>query len=56
MTHFAYERVRAGKPMPGVFEVNRTAPMRTIIEDLLILFGASQSGEWEGQVNYIPFQ
>jgi Domain of unknown function (DUF5615) len=27
MTHHAYERVRTGKRMPGVFEVNREVPI-----------------------------
>jgi len=33
ITHFAYERVRAGKKMPGVFEVSRNVPIRVSIED-----------------------
>jgi hypothetical protein len=27
ITHYAYERVREGKPMPGVFEVSRGLPI-----------------------------
>lgn len=27
LTHHAYERVKAGKPMPGVFEVSRAVPI-----------------------------
>lgn len=27
LTHYAYERVRAGQPMPGVFEVSRNIPL-----------------------------
>ncbi|MBI5667595.1 MAG: DUF5615 family PIN-like protein [Chloroflexi bacterium] len=54
LTYFAYERVRAGKPMPGVFEIRRKTPMSTVIEDLLILTGCSIEGEWEGQVRYLP--
>jgi predicted nuclease of predicted toxin-antitoxin system len=34
ITRYAYERVEAGKPMPGVFEVSRDIPMGVVIEDL----------------------
>ena len=54
ITHFAYERVRTGKPMPGVFEVNRKVPIGTAIEDILLLAEYSYEGEWENQVRYLP--
>ena len=37
MTRYAYERVRAGQPMPGVFEVSRAVPIGLAIEDILLL-------------------
>lgn len=45
MTGFAYERVRAGKPMPGLFEVRRNVPLAQVIEDMLILVECSYEGE-----------
>ena len=54
ITHYAYERVRAGKPMPGVFEIGRKVSIRTAIEDILLLAEFSLEGEWEGQVQYLP--
>lgn len=54
ITYFAYERVRAGKPMPDVFEIRRKLLMSTVIDDLLILAECSVEGEWEGQVHYLP--
>lgn len=45
LTAFAYERVRDGKPMPGVFEIRRKTPMRLVIEDLLLLVACSHEGE-----------
>jgi len=54
MTRYAYERVRAGKPMPGVFEVGYTVPIGRAIEDILLLAECSEEGEWEGQVRYLP--
>ena len=54
ITKYAYERVRAGKPMPGVFEIGRTVPIGRAIEDVLLLAECSLDGEWEGQVRYLP--
>jgi len=54
MTRYAYERVRAGQPMPGVFEVSRAVPIGLAIEDILLLADCSLEGEWEGQVRYLP--
>ena len=54
MTAYAYERVGAGLPMPGVFEVKRSVAIRAVIEDLLLLAECSLEGEWEGQVRYLP--
>ena len=54
MTRYAYERVRAGQPMPGVFEVSRAVPIGLALEDILLLAECSLEGEWEGQVRYLP--
>jgi hypothetical protein len=56
MTHHAYERVRAGQPMPGIFEVARHLPIGLVIEDILILAECSLEGEWEGQIRYLPLR
>jgi len=52
----AHERVRAGKPLPGVFEISRSLPIAAVIEDLLLLAECSLDGEWEGQVRYLPLR
>jgi hypothetical protein len=54
ITRYAYERVRAGQSMPGVFEVGRDVPIGRAIEDILLLVEYSLDGEWEGQVRYLP--
>ena len=54
ITRYAYERVQAGQPMPGVFEVSRAVPVGRAIEDILLLAECSLEGEWEGQVRYLP--
>ena len=47
MPPYAYERVRQGLPMPGVFAVSQSVPVGRAIEDLLILILCSRDGEWE---------
>lgn len=56
MVGFAYDRVKAGQPMPGLFEVSRQVPLGEAIEDLLLLALCSLEGEWEGQVLYLPLR
>ena len=56
MTHHAYERVRNGLPMLGVFEVGRRISVGDAIEDLILLVDCSLEGEWEGQVRYLPLR
>jgi hypothetical protein len=56
VTKHAYARVAAGKPMPGVFEINRSVSIATVIDDILCLAECSLDGEWEGQVRYLPLR
>lgn len=56
ITAFAYERVRAGKPMPGIFEVGQTVALRSAIEDIMLLATCSVDGEWEDQIRYLPLR
>ena len=56
ITHFAYERIRAEKPMPGVFEVRRGVSIVTAIEDILLIAASRIENEWEGQVRYLPLR
>lgn len=54
MTRYAYERIEAGDPMPGVFEVGQAVPIGRAIEDILLIAECSFEGEWEDQVRYLP--
>ncbi len=54
LTRYAYDRVNASLPMPGVLEVSRGVPVSTAIEDILLLAQLSLPGEWEGQIRYLP--
>jgi hypothetical protein len=54
MTRHAYDRVRAGLPMPGVFEIPQNLPVGQAIEELLPIAELSLEGEWTDQVRYLP--
>jgi Domain of unknown function (DUF5615) len=56
MIAHAYDRVREGKRMPGVFEVSRNVPIGVAIEQILLLAECSYENEWEGQVRYLPLR
>lgn len=56
ITADAYDRVRDGRSMPGVFEVGRNVPTSVAIEDILLLAECSFESEWEGQVRYLPLR
>jgi len=56
MTHYAYERIQANKPMPGIFEVGREVPIGMAIEDIFLIAECGLEGEWEGQIYYLPLK
>jgi hypothetical protein len=56
ITEYAYERVQAAQPMPGVIEISETVPIGQAIEDILLLAECSLDDEWEGQVRYLPLR
>lgn len=56
MTFHAYQRIQAGLPMPGVFEIPRTLATGPAIEDVLLIVQCSLPNEWEGQVRYLPLR
>ena len=51
----AFDRIAAGQPMPGVFEVRSVAPVGQAIDDLTLVAECSVEGEWEVQVRFLPF-
>ena len=54
MPDFAYQRVRAGLSMPGVFVSSNRLPIAQVIEDILLLANGSEPSEWEGIVLNLP--
>jgi hypothetical protein len=54
MERHAYDRVKAGLPMPGVIEVPNHLTFRQVIDDLLLIAGAARDDEYAGQVAHLP--
>jgi len=54
VTRYAFERVDAGLPMPGVIEIVASAPIGKVVEDLALIIECLGDGELDDQVLYIP--
>lgn len=54
MPDFAYARIGAGQPMPGLFVLNDRLPVRQAIDELLLVDSGSEQEEWAGLVVYLP--
>jgi len=56
MPDFAYARVIAGQPIPGVFVVNDRISIRQAIDELLLMEACSEQAEWACLVVYLPLE
>jgi hypothetical protein len=56
MSRYAYDRVEAGLPMPGVFEIPTSLPLAVGIDELALIAELALGGEWDGQVRYLPLR
>ena len=54
MPHFAYMRVRAGLPMPGVFLVSDLMPTDQAIDEILLAVDCLTPEECKDRVTYFP--
>lgn len=54
MVGFAHDRVRSGELMAGLFIAKQAQLIARIVENLLVVWGASDAEEWYGQVVYLP--
>ena len=50
----AYARLVAGKTIAGLLMVQQTDPVGVIIENLLLIWSASEAEEWNNQVCFLP--
>jgi len=56
MTGQASSRIGAGLPMPGVFLVHQGDPVGAVIEDLLLVWAASEAEEWANRLVFLPLR
>jgi hypothetical protein len=54
LTGFAWDRVRAGLPMPGVIVRRKAVSVRRAIEDLLVIAGCGVAEDFKDQVRFLP--
>lgn len=55
MTLHAWQRVKAGLPMPGLWIVQRRGlVLGDVIDDICLIAIASNVGQYEGRVEYLP--
>jgi len=50
----AYDRIRSGDAMPGVFVASDRLRLGQVIEEVLLIDACSQAGEWASRVLYLP--
>ena len=48
------DHLSAGHHVPGIFTINLEVPMGKIIEELLLIAGASDADKYIDQITYIP--
>ena len=53
---FAYERVSAGLPMPGVFVLGARVSPGVAVEELTLILAASDESDWINRVVYLPLR
>ncbi|RJP34380.1 MAG: hypothetical protein C4527_02285 [Candidatus Omnitrophota bacterium] len=54
MPDYAYERIKAKQPMPGVFVINDRLAVKKVMDELLLIHDCSEHEEWNGFVVYLP--
>ena len=54
MCGHAYARIKAGRPLAGVFLVQQGHPLGPVIEDLLLIWSGSEAEEWADRVTHLP--
>ena len=54
MTAAARARVATGEVMPGLMIVRQSLPIGAVIDDLLLLWTASEGEEWRDRIVFLP--
>ena len=56
MTGYFRERLATGKSSPGLFFVPQRIAVGDVIESLVLIWSASQSGDWLNTIAYLPYR
>ena len=56
VTAYAYERLAAGLPMPGVVEIPRRLALAVIIEEVLFLAECAEPSDVADQIIHLPLR
>lgn len=56
MPNHVRSRLEQGSHVPGVFIVDDLASIGDCVNDILLVAECSDEGEWEDQINYLPFR
>jgi predicted nuclease of predicted toxin-antitoxin system len=54
MTAHAYARIDRSQPMAGLFIVHQNDPIGPVIEDLMLIWTASEAEDWWDRVEFLP--
>jgi predicted nuclease of predicted toxin-antitoxin system len=54
MPSYAFDRIRSGEPMPGIFLLSTSVLIGHAIDEILLLNECSDQAEWNGKVAYLP--
>jgi hypothetical protein len=52
----AFERIKAGRSMPGIIAVAQSMAIGAAIDDLALVIECSTPDEWRNQVRYLPLR
>lgn len=50
----AFARIDAGLPLPGLIMVRQSLPVALVIDNLLLIWSATEAEEWARQVWFLP--
>jgi Domain of unknown function (DUF5615) len=50
----AFTRIRTGLPVADLLMVKQSDPVGIIIDDLILIWSASEAEEWQNQVCFLP--
>ncbi len=48
------DHLAEGRSIPGIITIDLNAPMRVVLEDLILIAGASREDEFLNRIVYIP--